>query len=912
VKFLRLFVNCLVLALALAAVLAALALAPVVQTWVAQAVLDRQPGFHASLGLLSARFGKARIAELQLKSDGVVLTVPSLEAELPLMTALRDRKLLFRRLVAKGWTLDLRQASGAKDAGEKKPPAPAPEAGKEAAAQAESVQVQEAVRVFRGTLSRLALPCDVSLDGAELEGDVVLPAPVGTAPVRLHVIIKGGGMAAGREGAFTFDASGDLLDAALSEIVVAGRGDLAVAMKSPRTFGRVGIKADINVTGGPFPNGVGFFADAAAAVGDGEETFSLDLSRGGHHLAAIVARCPEGQERFAGTWKLDVQDPDVALFAPDRALPRFRAAGEGRFDSDIALTRVRAAGHLNATTDNPGVIASVLERLGAVTVDADFDATRSGESLRVENLNASVTGTGPAAVVQSLQPFEVDEHTGELKPVKPADDWIRTSVRGIPLAWLPGLPYGLTLSGGDVAGEFIVRTDKGGFSVRSTTPATAAAVSVQRAARTLAGKLDLALSLTADYGADQWHFQAAPLVVASGGSRLATIEAKASSPAGPDEPVAISGTWSADFDAIATGVVAPDLAWLSARSASGEFTAKAGSSLELDGRITVVGHDERHSITATVHTEVDADGRISFQAPVKVSLAPGESELSAEGTWISGGTGARFYLRLKGKDVFMEHLRLLADSLAAAEGAPLVLPAGAETPAGVRDRVPFWGDWGGQITVAFDQVKAGGYVLKDVGGVLKVDQGSVHLEGGQGSLGERRFTNVEGSISFDPAAGVPYSFKATAALDKIDVGGLFPAVNGRGDPLIEGQFSLVSTVTGGGVNLRDLAGGVHEEFRLTSTAGIVRVFKTDVDEAMPSEKTSAVSDTLGRMGNGIGTFFGADDQGGVDRRKISPVVEAVLGVINDVSEIGYDQVTLTAVQETDGTIRLVDIVKRPG
>ena len=104
-KFLRLLLNCLVLALALVAVLVALAFAPAVQTWVAQAMLARQPALQGSLGSLSARFGRLDVSELQLKTDGAVLTMPSLEAELPLTTALWDRKLPLRRVVAKGWTL---------------------------------------------------------------------------------------------------------------------------------------------------------------------------------------------------------------------------------------------------------------------------------------------------------------------------------------------------------------------------------------------------------------------------------------------------------------------------------------------------------------------------------------------------------------------------------------------------------------------------------------------------------------------------------------------------------------------------------------------------------------------------------------------------------------------------------------
>ena len=107
-KFLRLLLNCLALAIVLVVILVVAAFAPVVQTWVAQMVLDRQPALQGSLESLSAGIGRLEIGNLRLKVGGAILTVPHLQAELPIVTAGWDRRFLVRRLVAKGWTLDLR------------------------------------------------------------------------------------------------------------------------------------------------------------------------------------------------------------------------------------------------------------------------------------------------------------------------------------------------------------------------------------------------------------------------------------------------------------------------------------------------------------------------------------------------------------------------------------------------------------------------------------------------------------------------------------------------------------------------------------------------------------------------------------------------------------------------------------
>lgn len=906
-KFLRLLLNCLALAIVLVAVLVAAAFVPAVQTWVARMALAGQPAIQGSLGSLSAGIGRVEVGDLHLKVAGAVLTVPSLEAELPLITAGWDRRILVRKLVAKGWTLDLRQIPEPKGAGNQVVSAPGVHGGPGALAQPETVSVQNVARIFRGTLSRWALPCDMSLDGVELEGDVLVGAPAGRAPVRVHVIIKGGGMAAGRDGAFAIDAAIMALDPELSVISIAGHGRLAVAMKTPRTFSRVEVKADLSADGGPFPKGLSLSADLAANRGVGEEIYYLDLSRGSQHLATVVARFPEPTNQFAGTWKVDLQDSDVAPFAPGRSLPRFTATGDGRFDSDATFTRVHALGHLSAVMSHLGVLDRSLERLGAVTLDAGFEATRTGHSLRVDRLSLSLPGARPAAVVQSLQPFEFDENTGALKPVDPAGDWAEISIRGFPLAWLSGLTDGFAWSGGDATGEFVVRAEKGGFALRSKAPLSAAGVSVQRAGRTFGRKLDLSISLLGEYGPQGWQIQAAPLMVASGGNRLATVEAKASSPAGPNQPIAIAGTWNADLQALASKADVLDLSWIGGRSASGDFTAKVGISTELDGKLAVVGGDEHHSITASLHAEVDGNGRISFLAPVKVALGPNVSDLSAEGTRIRDEAGTRLYLRLTGKNIVLEHLRLLATPLAAGGGAPLAASAGSETPAGVRDRIPFWGDWTGHVMVAFDQLKAGEDVFDNVGGTLNVDHGSVHLEGGHGKITAKREAKVEGSISFDAAAEFPYSLKATVSLDRVDAESLFAAADSRKAPAIEGRFSFAGTLVGNGVNLDDLVGRMQEEFRLTSTAGIVRMFKTDVDEAIPPEPKAQASDALDAVGSAVGALFGVKNTMGSGRRRVSPTAEAVIEFTNEMSEIGFDEITVTAVRGTDHTIRLVDI-----
>ena len=239
------------------------------------------------------------------------------------------------------------------------------------------VSAETMVRFFRATLKQVAFPCDVSLDGVELEGDVIVPSPGSDGPRRVHVVVKGGGMAAGREGVFAIHATGDYLDAVPSVVALTADGNLALAMNSARTIRRVEFKADLTANGGSYPEGLALSEDVAADAGAGEGTITVTLNRGGQPLAAVIARLSDAEGRLAGTWKVDLKDPDAALFASGASLPGFAATGEGTFDADAALTQVRALGRLNVAASRLGAISPSLERFGAVQV-ADDDLGAHG------------------------------------------------------------------------------------------------------------------------------------------------------------------------------------------------------------------------------------------------------------------------------------------------------------------------------------------------------------------------------------------------------------------------------------------------------------------------------------------------------------------------------------------------------
>jgi hypothetical protein len=912
VKFLRLLAKFLLLAVALAALLALVSIAPVLQTWVAQMVLNRPSGLHGSLGALSARFGKVQIADLHLEYDGAVFTIPYFEARLPLTPAVLNRAVKIRSLVAKGWTLDLSHSPDRAEASAQVDAAPEGGAGAGGVPQAAVAPAQLWLHAFREILRGAKFPYDLSLDAVDLEGDVLVASPPGNPPAKVHVIVKGAGVAAGREGDWAIDARGEFRETKFGTVELATHGRLAVTMDSPRTLQRVELKGDLSAEGRSLPPDLAWLIDVAAARGAGEETYTLDLSRDNRRLATVRMRVPATTGRLTGTWKIDVRDSDLAPFVPDRRLPAVSASGEGEFDADMALARVHAPGRLNIVAGRLGALASPLDFLGTVTMDTRFDLVHSGQTIRVERLNVAVAGPGRTAVVQSLQPFECDERTGHLIVADSRNDWLEVSVGAFPLTGLPGLPGGITFVGGQAKGAFIVRVTDGGWAFRSKIPVVASDVAVQHGGKMVGRGLDLSLSFLADRTSGGWQLESKPLTIGSAGQRWATIEAKTTWPAKADQPTKITGTWNADLVALAAQSAIPGTGWITARSASGEFSASVGAWTNLEGKLVAVGPEADQTVSASFQANIGADLSVGFHVPVKITLGSSGSEVSADGTWAREKAGDRIEVRLTSTNVALEHLQQLAAPLAALGGSPLIAGAAAGNggwpkSAGGKDQIPFWGDWNGSVTVGFDRLRAGDRDFNDARGIFDLDHGSLRLRDGLWELPDHSLAKAEGSISFDPAAAIPYGLKATAELGEVDAAPLFGDPPAGHDPVFKGRFSVATTLTGNGINLDDLAGRMNHEYRLAGKNGIIRLLKTSVAETIP-QPAAPVSDAMDSAGAVVGSIFGIKRNEIKSRENhVSKNTEAVIDFTYLIAEIGYDQITITANQGPDQTIHLREI-----
>jgi hypothetical protein len=890
-----------VLVLALAVMLALFAIAPPVQTWFARRALADHPGISGSIGSLSAGFGRVDVADLRLERNGAVLTVPALQASVPLTSALWQRKFILRGLVAKGWTLDLSRAPGAaNEAGT------VPSTGNNVTAELpKAPSEQKAAGAFLGILAVGNLPYDFSLDGVNLDGDVLLTSSPGNPPVRVHVILTGKGLTAERGGELAFDAESD--NPGFSADTVLAHGRVVLGMESPRIVQHLEVDADLVAKGGSLPEDIALTAEAAATRGPAGETYTLDLVRGGRRMATVEAHVASRTGRLEGSWKADLRNTDLAPFALGHPLPSFRATGEGRYDADPDLARAHFTGRLKAEASHLAVIAPALESLGAVDLDADFDVAHEGHTARVGRIQVTLGWAttlnvpGPLAKITAEQPFDLDEKTGALKVADPASDLVTVWFRRLPLKWLPVKVGGLGFGSGDASGSFAVRSDKGSLAIRPKEPLTASGVSIRSAGNEITRGLDLSLSLIGSVTSLGWKAQCSPLVVSADGRQVASVDSTLSRPSGEDPAIAVAGSWTADLDALAQ-VPGSSHRWITARQASGDFTASVGASTSVDAKVRVAGHDPGHSISAGVHADIDPSGGVSFSSPIKIVLGTSVADVSAEGSWSQEDGVNRIDLSLNSEKVTLDHLRLMSAAFAAAGGTSL---AGRESR--TRDAVPFWGNWVGSVKYGFIRLETGDRAFDYVGGVFEFEPGAIRLVGAHATLPPHNTALIEGSLAFNADAELPYTLKATAVLKGMDEASLYPAPAAGLLPPLEGRFTATAAVTGKGANLDDLVARSHGEIRLASDGGVIRLLKTTVAEAIP-EVSSPVSDTLGTVGSAVGTLLGAGGEPyALGKNTVGKNADAVINFTYAVAEIGYDALTITAVEDPDHSIRLTGI-----
>lgn len=832
---------------------------------------------QATVGEVSAGLGQVSLRDLRIERNGAVLTLPAVEADLPLLSALRGRGLLVSRLAARGWTLDLSRAAGEAPGGAR----PAAPAGPDVAA-----------RILAGTFAPLGLPVDTTLDGIEVDGAVVLPERRG----RARLVLKGGGLRAGGEGRFDLVATAELADPGVNKVEI--RGEVRATMDTTGTFTRLAAKLAAAATGTQFPSGVHLNSELETSRTAGGETYSASIVTAGRELVQVRAALPRPGARLEGAWTLNVRDTDLAPFSLGHPLPSFAVTGEGRFETDATLSARQIQGRIEMTAGRLGAIRPELAAMGEIRVVARFDGAERAGTFAVQAIQADISAPEPVATLRSLQSFAFRPETGELSATDAGAELFGVAFHGVPAGWLAPFFPGVEVTGGRIRGEIAGTARGGGVGFRSTAPLTIDGMQLTVRGTPLLAGVDVALNASGDYTPHGWQAEIVGATVRSGGGVVAALDGKAGRLAGAAQPVKVTGRFTTDLQALSAQPLATGRIAVSRGDAAVDFVGSFAEKTELQARLTlrslVTGLGADLAVLPDVSAEVRADvfptGRIAFDVPLVIERDTRKTEFAAAGSVSPAKGGLRgIEAQFTGAQVYLDDLRVLAGLLPDRTGTT----SGSEMAA--KPAGPPWAGLTGSIGLRLQRVVyAGKLEATAVTGRLRIEEGVLKLEGLQAGLEGGGRARLNSTLSFSGALEQPYALAGEFSIREWDLVPFFRAVAPRQAPTVEGRFDVTSRIAARGATLGELAHAAAGDLQLTSKGGVFRGLPVQVETA--AESMGRIAGWISSAGTALGSLTGRKEA-----PKIASRAEAVAEFSKTLHPIRYDQ--LSIVLARDGALR---------
>lgn len=829
------------------------------QTWAVRRALESQTGQRISVETVSAGLGHVEVTGLRLERDGRTLLVPRLEAQASLFAALVYGEFTVSRLQAKGFTVEI--------------PAPL------SAAAAPVGTANTPVQAFAGLLGACVLPAGIVLDGVDCEG--VVKAPGGAGPTTVHV--TGGGVRPGNTGRFAVGTRSTFTGADVE--VVEFKGDVGVAVAEDRRVTLVAARGVATAQGRRFPDGValqGEFTVRGTAAG---EAYAATVVAAGREVLNLAAEfTPEGR-RIQGGWKIDLRDHDVAPFAAGRPLPVFSATGQGTFATTLPLAAVRVVGKLRGAVDHLEHLVPGLPALGAWQIDGDFDLAEQNGVIGVQKCEAVVATTGPVATVRSLQAFEFNPRTRELRAADPLRDLLGVVLHGLPLHWINPWLGEFQLTGDGLRGELVASPRGGGVALHSVGPLTTDRISAARRGRPWLDGLQLVSGLTADYSPAGWQTEFKGLTARQGGRTVATLDAKVGGLAGRGQAVKTAGRATLDVPAWLAQPLAGAKNRLAAGEAHVEFAASFNRTTEVQAsgalkHLAAAGPGSGRTVPAVslqLRADVDADGKVVLDLPVVLEREGGKSDVRLAGSVAAAQAGPR--------QVDLQCSGALVDAADLA-GLAAWWPWVATVPE-APDAAAAWTGWQGALRFQFGSFKGpDGLLLHNAGGRILIEAAALKLADGAAVLSDGAQALASGEVGFEADAAKPYGLTADVVLKEYDLGPLWRSAGRTAPAVLDGRFEVTGRLAARARHWTDLAGALGGEFQLTSKGGIFRGLPVSV--ANPTEPAKGLAGLFASAGSMLaGGLSGKKEQGDIASRS-----EAVAELARGWNAIVYDQLSV--------------------
>jgi hypothetical protein len=403
--------------------------------------------------------------------------------------------------------------------------------------------------------------------------------------------------------------------------------------------------------------------------------------------------------------------------------------------------------------------------------------------------------------------------------------------------------------------------------------------------------VDVSVMASADYAPQGWQLELAPFAASRNGAPLFALEVKAGQLAGKAQPIKVAGDWTAQLPGLLAQPFADGGVSLTGGEAHGEFAASLGTKREVQVRLALTNLmaatlGPLPGVTADLRADLDASGKVTFNAPLIFDRAGRKSDLTLAGTLVTGSGGPVVDARVTSEFLAIDDVQALAAPLLAAPVEPTMT---ARNASGSSPALPFWKGLGGQCTLALKRVAYGDKLqLANISAVLRAEGNALKFTEGRAGFGPDSTVRLTADLACAPTGPRPYALAADLALENFDSTALFRALDSVKPATIEGRFNLQSHLTGAGVTLADLAEHTRGDLRLTSKGGIFRALSADMSDRIQKTQSRVAA---------IGSFLGVVTDDYVNKTKI------ISDIAKALAEIPYDQLSVTALR--DDSLNLV-------
>jgi len=799
-RFIKLLIWLIALPLLLILVLVGLLFLPAVQTFIVHRALASKPEIKAQVETVAVSLGGARLQGLRYEQPGLLVTLPSFEAELPLKDLL-DKKLDLRRLFAHDVAIVIDPAAAAAGA-----PAPAK---------------TSTSAPFAGVLNSFALPFSLYAEGVDLAGTIQVK---GAQPVDAVFSLKGGGIAPGANGTLTLT-----LNATASQGKVISELILRPSFGTDGSLGALTLVLNATAESTTLAKPASAKTELSIArAGDGE-TYLVRVATGAEPLLELATSWAPGAAQPPGRWKVALTNADLAPFLLGVALPTFRAQGEGEVSATSADS-FRVAGKLAIAADSLERMAGA-PALGPISADLSFGVSSKAGRTSVETFGLLLSSAAPVLSLELRQPFELDLATKKLTPSRPGAELCDLVLLGLPPAWIKSFaPAGLTLNG-PLTGAWVFVAEDDGFSATSSAPLIIPGFRLDSASKPqwVFDKVQVEGSrvrynttgLTAGIEALRFSNQGQEAL-----SLSLDLERKATA------PLSLKGEIRSALSVLTAQPALAGTSRLSGGLAVVTYDAVLGDTLSAKAGLSLVGlragiADELPEMVLKAELSRQADGVMMVKLPliVRNSVAGRSSDIELSATLTPRDGQTNVLATLTSLNLHIPDLQVFSALAPATTSAPATVPAptaSAPTPQ------PVWAGYTGKLNLVLDRVVyAPGLEVTKIEGAVALTPDALSMQGFKAML-SGGVVNLGAALNFIRSANT-YNLVADLGARDLASGPLLRALAPNESVPLEGLFNLEAKVQGQGSDPAAAAKTAGADIKITGRNGMLRALNLETN-----------------------------------------------------------------------------------